>query len=180
MPCQSGKMEPSRFRRSLGLLFFTLLLARAFAGQEGGSGMKIISPEFENNGFIPKQFTCQGGDINPILEIEDIPQEAQSLSLIMDDPDAPMGTWIHWVVFDIPIIKRIEKNTIPGRQGINDFGRNNYGGPCPPSGTHRYFFKIYALDKKLNLKEGIHKKDLERAMQGHILAQAQLVGLYKK
>ena len=164
----------------LGVIFLMILAGGAFAGQGGGSSMKIISPEFENNGFIPKEFTCQGVDINPTLVIEDIHKEAKSLSLIMDDPDAPMGTWIHWVIFDIPVINRIEKNTIPGRQGINDFGRKNYGGPCPPSGTHRYFFKIYALDKKLNLEEGIHKKDLESAMQGHILAQAQLLGLYKK
>ena len=164
----------------LGVIFLMILAGGVFAGQEGGSSMKIISPEFENNGFIPKEFTCQGVDINPTLVIEDIPKEAKSLSLIMDDPDAPMGTWIHWVVFDIPIINRIEKNTIPGCQGINDFGRKDYGGPCPPSGTHRYFFKMYALDKKLNLEEGIHKKDLESAMQGHILAQAQLLGLYKK
>ena len=111
---------------------------------------------------------------------EDIPKEAQSLSLIVDDPDAPMGTWVHWVVFDIPITNRIRKNSIPGRQGINDFGRENYGGPCPPSGTHRYFFRICALDEKLNLKEGITKGALEKAMQPHILDKAELVGLYKR
>ena len=148
--------------------------------KEGGGGMKILSPEFEHNGFIPQKFTCQGEDISPALIIEDIPKEAKSLALIVDDPDAPMGMWVHWVVFDMGLIKRIEENSIPGKQGRNDFGRNNYGGPCPPSGTHRYFFKIYALDEKLNLIEGITKKELEKAMAAHILGQAELIGLYKK
>jgi hypothetical protein len=146
----------------------------------GGVNMKISSPEFENNKFIPKKFTCEAEDISPTLIIEVIPKEAKSLALIVDDPDAPMGTWVHWVVFNIPIVNRIEENNIPGRQGINDFGRGNYGGPCPPSGTHRYFFKIYALDKMLNLNEGITKEGLENAMVGHILDKAELVGLYKK
>ena len=98
----------------------------------------------------------------------------------MDDPDAPIGTWVHWVVFDILITNLIEENTIPGKQGINTAGRFNYHGPCPPSGTHRYCFKIYALDKVLNPEKEITKEDLESIMQSHILAQAQLVGLYKK
>lgn len=147
---------------------------------EGRSGMKITSPEFENNQSIPKKFTCEGEDISPSLVIEGVPGEAKSLALIMDDPDAPMGTWVHWVVFDIPVINRIEENTIPGKQGTNNFNRKDYGGPCPPSGTHRYFFKIYALDKMLNLNEGISKGALEKAMQGHILDKAELIGLYKK
>jgi len=142
--------------------------------------MNIKSPEFENNTLIPKKFTCQGEDINPALTIEGIPEEAKSLALIVDDPDAPMGMWVHWVVFDIPIVSSMEENSIPGKQGGNDFGRKDYGGPCPPSGTHRYFFKVYALDIELNLKEGISKKDLEAAMEGHILGKAELVGLYKK
>ena len=142
--------------------------------------MKIKSPEFEQNKFIPGKFTCEGLDINPELIIEDIPQNAQSLALIMDDPDAPMGTWVHWVVFDIPLASRIAENSVPGKLGITDSGRKDYHGPCPPSGTHRYFFKIYALDTTLNLKEGVTKKDLEKAMQGHILDKAELIGLYKK
>lgn len=147
---------------------------------EGGMTMKITSPEFENNKFIPRKFTCQGEDVNPTLIIEDIPKDTKSLALIVDDPDAPMGTWVHWVVYDIPIINCIKEKSIPGKQGINDFGRRDYGGPCPPSGTHRYFFKIYALDEKLNLNEGITKETLEKAMQGHILDKAELIGLYKK
>lgn len=142
--------------------------------------MKLTSPEFAHNNFIPKRFTCEGQDINPALIIEDIPKEAKSLVLIVDDPDAPMGTWVHWVVYDIPIVNRLEEDSIPGKQGNNNFGRKDYGGPCPPSGTHRYFFKIYALDKKLNLNEGISKRVLEEAMEGHILDRAELIGLYKK
>ncbi|MBU1871243.1 MAG: YbhB/YbcL family Raf kinase inhibitor-like protein [Candidatus Omnitrophica bacterium] len=142
--------------------------------------MKLTSPSFEHNKLIPSKYTCQGQDINPALLIEDMPQGTKSLALIMDDPDAPMGMWVHWVVFDIGIVSRIEENSIPGKQGINDFRRKDYGGPCPPSGTHRYFFKIYALDKKLGLEEGINKKGLEQAMEGHILEKAELIGLYKK
>lgn len=142
--------------------------------------MKLTSPEFENNKNIPKKFTCQGGDINPALVIENIPDDTKSLALIVDDPDAPMGMWVHWVVYNIDVISRIDENSIPGTQGHNDFGRLNYGGPCPPSGTHRYFFKIYALDAKLDLKEGISKKELESAIKPHIIDKAELIGLYKK
>jgi hypothetical protein len=147
---------------------------------EGEAKMKLKSPEFEHNGTIPKKFTCEGNDISPALSIEGMPEKAQSLALIVDDPDAPMGTWIHWVVFDIPPAAEIKENTIPGKQGSNDFGRNNYGGPCPPTGTHRYFFKLYALDAKLNLKEGVSSRDLEKAMEGHVLDKAELIGLYKR
>jgi Raf kinase inhibitor-like YbhB/YbcL family protein len=142
--------------------------------------MKITSPEFENNEYIPAKFTCQGDDVNPTLKIEDIPAETKSLALIVDDPDAPMGTWVHWVVFDMPVISEIGEDSVPGKQGVNDFGRKNYGGPCPPSGTHRYFFKIYALNAALRLKEGINKGALEKSMEDHILDKAELVGLYKK
>jgi len=142
--------------------------------------MKISSKEFKHSQPIPSKFTCQGEDINPSLNIENIPEGAKSLSLIVDDPDAPMGTWVHWVVFDLPVASEIGENSIPGKQGSNDFGRKDYGGPCPPSGRHRYLFKIYALDQKLNLAEGISKKELEQAMQGHILDQAELIGLYEK
>ena len=142
--------------------------------------MKLTSPEFENNTSIPKKFTCQGQDINPSLIIEGIPDNAKTLALIMDDPDAPMGMWVHWVVYNIPIALRIDEDSIPGEQAMNDFGRSDYGGPCPPSGTHRYFFKIYALDIELSLKEGARKEDLEKAIKGHILDKAELIGLYKK
>jgi Raf kinase inhibitor-like YbhB/YbcL family protein len=143
-------------------------------------GMRLRSSEFEHNQLIPKTFTCQGKDVNPTLIIEGVPQGAQTLALIVDDPDAPMGTWVHWVVFDIPVISKIGEDSIPGLQGINDFGKKNYGGPCPPSGIHRYFFKLYALDTALNLKEGISKQELERSMQGHILDHTELIGRYTK
>ena len=142
--------------------------------------MKLTSPDFENNKMIPRKFTCEGADVNPTLVIEDIPAGTKSLALIVDDPDAPMGTWVHWVVYDIPVVSRIDEDSIPGKQGMNDFRRKDYGGPCPPSGTHRYFFKLYALDKELALGERVDKKALEKAMQGHILDKAELIGLYKR
>lgn len=142
--------------------------------------MKLTSPAFNHNESIPKKYTCQGEDINPPLNIDGVPDGTKSLALIIDDPDAPMKTWVHWVVFNIPVQNKIDENSIPGKQGYNDFGKNDYGGPCPPSGTHRYFHKLYALDTVLNLNEGITKKELELAMQGHILAKTELIGLYKK
>ena len=142
--------------------------------------MKLTSPEFENGNKIPRKFTSEGDNINPTLIIEDIPAGTKSLALIVDDPDAPMGTWVHWVSFNIPVVSQIDEDSIPGKQGINDFGRNDYGGPCPPSGTHRYFFKLYALDNVLDLNEGINKEALEEAVGGHILDKAELIGLYKK
>lgn len=148
--------------------------------EEGGSNMKILSTEFNNNEMIPAKFTCQGEDINPALAIEDIPDEAESLALIVDDPDAPMGTWVHWVVFNIPILSEIEEDSIPGEQAMNSFGKEDYGGPCPPSGTHRYFFKIYALDTELDPEQISDKESLQDAMESHILDEAQLIGLYKK
>ncbi|MFH1837552.1 MAG: YbhB/YbcL family Raf kinase inhibitor-like protein [Candidatus Omnitrophota bacterium] len=143
-------------------------------------GMKIISPQFNNNEFIPSQFTYDGKNVNPELIIENIPKETQSLALIVDDPDAPAGDWVHWVVYDIGVTDKIGENTIPGKQGINDFGKLNYGGPSPPSGTHRYFFKVYALDTKLGIEEGISKSGLEKAMEGHIIEETELIGRYTR
>jgi len=144
--------------------------------------MRIVCPKFKHNEMIPSKYTCDSEDINPSLEIEDIPKNAKSVALIMDDPDAPRGTWVHWVVWNIPIhTKNIEEGIEPeGTQGTTDFGRKGYGGPCPPSGTHRYFFKVYALDKELELKEGSTKMDLERSMKAHIIEKAELIGLYKR
>ncbi len=144
--------------------------------------MKLTSPAFANNGAIPSEFTCDGADASLSLVISDVPANAESLALIMDDPDAPVGTFVHWVVWNIPpSTKEIKKGTKPnGVQGITDFRKLGYGGPCPPSGTHRYFFKLYALDAKLDLPEGSAKKDLERAIEGHIIGQAQLMGTYKR
>ncbi len=143
--------------------------------------MKLTSSSFSHNQMIPQKYTCQGEDINPSLLIEGAPSGTQSFVLIIDDPDAPMGNWDHWIVFNIPpTTTHVAEKDIPGKQGRNDFGKNDYGGPCPPSGTHRYFHKIYALDTMLNLQEGVRKKDIEKAMEGHILAKVELIGLYKK
>ena len=144
--------------------------------------MKISSTGFENNGMIPSEFTCDGSDVSPPLAISDVPKGAESLAIILDDPDAPMGTFTHWVVWNIPPQKtqfeKGEKITFP--QGKTSFGRKSYGGPCPPGGTHRYFFKIYALDLMLHIKEGSSKDDLEKAMKGHVLAEASLMGKYSR
>ncbi|OGX14951.1 MAG: hypothetical protein A2166_03675 [Omnitrophica WOR_2 bacterium RBG_13_41_10] len=150
------------------------------AKETGGGDMEITSPTFKHNEYIPAKYTCEGQDINPELVITGVPEGSKSLALIMDDPDAPIGVWVHWVVFDIPIVSRIAENSVPGKLGITNSGKKDYHGPCPPSGVHHYFFKIYALDAQLNLKEGITKGQLEKAMQGHIVAQAELLGLYKR
>jgi len=163
------------------IVFVFLFLLISTSQSKGGNNMKITSPDFTDNTPIPKEFTCLGEDVNPALNIEGTPKDAKSLALIVDDPDAPSGMWVHWVVFNIPpSTTTIHKNSIPGSQGRNDFNRQNYGGPCPPSGTHHYHFKIYALDTMLNLQEKISKKDLEFAMKGHILDQSELTGLFKK
>lgn len=144
--------------------------------------MKLTSPAFNHNSQIPSEYTCDGDDVSPELNIEDAHKNAKSLVLINDDPDAPVGTWDHWIVFNMPpTTKKIERGKEPkGVGGKNSWGKLGYGGPCPPSGTHRYFFKLYALDIELNLKEGATKKEIEKAMQGRILAQAQLIGTYKR
>jgi Raf kinase inhibitor-like YbhB/YbcL family protein len=143
--------------------------------------LSVKSPAFENNQLIPAKYTCDGNDVNPPLTIEGIPEGTKTLALIVDDPDAPMGTWDHWIVWNIPATtSKIEENAVPGTEGMNDFRRRSYGGPCPPSGTHRYFFKVYALDVKLDLSPTSRKRDVEKAMQGHVLAKGELVGLYRR
>ncbi|MCH8004436.1 MAG: YbhB/YbcL family Raf kinase inhibitor-like protein [Nanoarchaeota archaeon] len=144
--------------------------------------MKLTSPAFEHNQGIPSEYTCDGPNVLPELNIEDIPENAKSLALIMDDPDAPAGTWVHWVVWNIPVdTKTIAKGTEPqGIQGTTSFGKPGYGGPCPPFGTHRYFFKLHALDTTLDLKEGSTKEDLEQAMDGHMIEKTELMGTYKR
>lgn len=144
--------------------------------------MKITSPAFKHEGMIPSEYTCDGDDISPELNIAEVPENANSLVLVCDDPDAPRGTWDHWIVFNIaPSTAKIAKGAEPkGTPGKNSWGNTGYGGPCPPSGTHRYFFKLYALDKRLDLPEGASKADIQKAMQGHIIEEAQLMGKYKK
>ncbi len=145
--------------------------------------MKLNSSAFENNQLIPAKYTCDGEDISPPLEISGVPEGSQSLVLIVDDPDAPMGTWDHWIVWNInPSTSSIEENSVPEEaiEGMNSFGKQPYGGPCPPSGTHHYHFKLYALDTKLELDSSSEKKDVEKAMENHILDRAELIGLYQR
>ena len=152
--------------------------------------MQIKTGAFSPESRIPEKYTCQGADISPALSWEGVPEKTRSFSLIMDDPDAPGKTWVHWVIYNIPA----ETRSLPERfspaerlkngllQGRNDFGEIGYGGPCPPPGhgPHRYFFKLYALDTDLNLKPGAGKKDVEKAMDGHILGQAELIGRFER
>ena len=160
------------------------------SGAEGGKKMdiKITSSAFEEGGLIPAKYTCDGADISPPLRWEAVPEGTKSIALISDDPDAPVGTWVHWVLFNLPAETRELAENIPAdqilpngaRQGTSGFGRIGYGGPCPPSGTHRYFFKIYSLDAELDLAAGARKPELVKAMEGHIIGQGQLIGRYKR
>lgn len=144
--------------------------------------MYLTSLDFQNGGMMPVELTCDGRNVSPELVITEVPEGAKSLALIMDDPDAPGGTFVHWVVWNIPPeTKKIERGTEPkGVQGKSSFGRKGYGGPCPPSGTHRYYFKLYALDQEIRLHEGASKKELEKEMEGHIVGRAELMGKYSR
>ena len=143
--------------------------------------LTVKSSAFEQGKLIPTKYSCDGDDVNPPLEILGVPKEAKTLVLAVDDPDAPSGTFDHWIVWNIPAsTTKIAENSVPGKEGRNDFGRTGYGGPCPPGGTHRYFFKVYALDAELNLSSGARKKDTEKAMQGHVLAKGELMGVYRR
>lgn len=143
----------------------------------------FTSPDFIHRQPIPSKFTCDGENINPAFNISSVPVKAQSLALIVDDPDAPGKAWVHWVISDIPSgTAEIAENSVPAGAvlGKNDFGKLDWGGPCPPSGTHRYFFKLYALDTELDLPEGASKANVEAAMKDHILEQTELVGTYQR
>ncbi len=151
-------------------------------GETAAEGtMQLTSSAFENEEDIPARFTCDGEDLSPPLALEGIPSDAASLVLVMDDPDAPGGTWDHWVAFDIPVTRAIpEAVGALGTGGENSWGRTDYGGPCPPSGRHRYFFTVYALDTTLDLTEGSDKAAVLEAMEGNVLAQATLMGRYSR
>jgi Raf kinase inhibitor-like YbhB/YbcL family protein len=140
----------------------------------------VQSTAFGNNGHIPLQYTCEGDNTSPAIEIADIPEETKTLALIMEDPDAPSGVFTHWLVWNMPVTNVISEKSNEGISGINDFGKTGYGGPCPPSGTHRYYFKIFALDAELSVSAGENKKALLEGMQGHILATGELMGRYRK
>ena len=150
--------------------------------------MKLTSTAFSEGGMIPAQYTCNGPDISPPLNWEDVPEHTKSLALIADDPDAPVGTWVHWVLYNLPADTHELQEDLPktkvlpngAMQGTNDFRKIGYGGPCPPGGTHRYFFKLYALDELVDLNPGARKKDLLDTMKGHILAECQLMGKFSR
>jgi len=150
---------------------------------------KLTSPAFEEGGYIPRKYTCEGDDVSPPLSWEDYPSETKSFVLIVEDPDAPRGVFTHWIAYNIPAdvnmleegVERVEKLPSGIMQGVNDFGRIGYGGPCPPPGKpHRYVFKLYALDVVLDLEPGASKDEVLKAMSGHILAEATLTGLYSR
>ncbi|MFN2386278.1 MAG: YbhB/YbcL family Raf kinase inhibitor-like protein [Thermoanaerobaculia bacterium] len=149
--------------------------------------MKLESPAFPDGGSIPRTYTCDGRDVSPPLSWTDLPAGARTLALICDDPDAPAKTWVHWVLFDLPVSVGELPEGVPsqpellgGRQGTNDFHKIGYGGPCPPSGTHRYFFKLYALASVLALPAGATKAQVEKAIEGQVLADASLMGRYSR
>lgn len=182
-----------RLARLPGVFLFLLAASPALflALQNGKTAttLQISSSAFSSSGIISQKYTCDGPDVSPPLKWSDAPAETQSFALIMDDPDAPGGTWVHWVAYEIPgnihelseAIAKQEKMPLGGAQGKNSFGTIGYGGPCPPPGTpHRYFFKLYALKEHLKLRPGAEKAELERAMQGKILTQGELMGRYAR
>lgn len=145
------------------------------------TGMNLTSSVFERQGVIPVRYTCDGSDLSPPLDLSDVPAGAVTLVLIMDDPDAPGGVWDHWIAFDIPVDTSIPEDVGPlGTPGTNSWGRTGYGGPCPPGGTHRYFFSVYALDSTLGLESGADKATVLDAITGHVLAEATLIGRYSR
>lgn len=169
----------------LGVLVVSFgVLSISCRGGEAIMAFKVESPAFANGEKIPQKYTCEGKDISPELGWEGAPSGTKSFVLIMDDPDAPRGTFVHWVLFDISATESgLAEGSKQGKSGRNDFGRLGYGGPCPPKGhgVHRYFFKLYALDTpSLGLAEGVSKAEVEKAMKGHILAQAEMMGRYER
>ena len=161
---------------------FAIALAVVASFAAGGARMKMTSSAFQEGANIPSKFTCDGADTSPPLQIADIPSGAKSLALIVDDPDAPSGLFTHWIVWNMtPQTSGIGEGSTPnGVQGTNDFGKSGYGGPCPPSGTHRYYFKIFALDRELNLPFGAKRGQLDAAMKSHVVAQGELMGRYSR
>ena len=192
-------------RKLISLLLFTTFLAFVISGCGAGPSpvpevstlpekegpemaFELTSTAFAPGEPIPAKYSCDGEDISPPLQWSDPPQGTQSLALICDDPDAPIGTWVHWVLYNLPAQARSLPEAVPpeaelpdgSRHGENGWGRLDYGGPCPPSGTHRYFFKLYALDTMLDLDAGASKKQVLQAMEGHILAETELMGVYSR
>lgn len=144
------------------------------------SKIELKSSAFSATEEIPPHYTCDGEDVNPPLDIGEIPKDTESLVLIVEDPDAPNGVWDHWIVWNIEPVHHISEDSVPGTEGKNSFGKHHYGGPCPPSGSHRYFFKLYALNDQLELDENSNKEDVEAAMVGKILGRGELMGTYSR
>jgi Raf kinase inhibitor-like YbhB/YbcL family protein len=156
-------------------------------GEKRGE-IKVTSKAFQEGGMIPKEYTCDGANVSPPLAWDSVPERTKTFALIADDPDAPGKTWVHWVVFNLPSnAKELSGNVAAqdalaggGKQGTSDFRKVGYGGPCPPGGAHRYYFKLYALDTELALDSSATKEQLLRAMEGHVLAEGQLMGKYQR
>jgi hypothetical protein len=171
------------------MVVLALVVPAEVRGQEVPSKIELKTTSFTPGGFIPKRYTCEAADVSPALSWADPPSGTQSFALIEDDPDAPSGTFVHWVVYDLPAAYRNLPEALSGnsqmpdgvKQGTNDFSRTGYSGPCPPRGNpHRYFIRLYALDAILNLRPAARRKELDAAMQGHILAQAELMGRFQR
>jgi len=183
-------MQQTNFRTwSSTLASLLIILAFGIQAANKTQTMKLTSSAFNEGQPIPAKYTCDGTNVSPPLKWSGAPPAAKSLALICDDPDAPVGTWVHWVLYDLqPAISELGEGVPPlnplpngAHQGVNDFRKIGYGGPCPPPGKpHRYFFKIYALDQPLQLKPGATKKELLAAMEGHVLAEGQLIGTYQR
>jgi Raf kinase inhibitor-like YbhB/YbcL family protein len=162
--------------------------AKQLKKEDNTMKLEIKSKAFVEGGTIPKKYTCDGSDISPPLSWTQPPEGTRSLVLICDDPDAPMGTWVHWVLYNLSPNRLELPEGVPGKkevlsgakQGTNDFRKIGYGGPCPPGGTHRYYFKLYAIDSELDLNAGATKKEVLREIEGHILAEGQLMGRYSR
>lgn len=172
---------------ALGFLSFCTILSLTvytflYTERSTMNEFQILSPAFIHNSVIPSGFTCKGENVSPPLEWKHAPQEAKSFVLIVDDPDAPHGIWVHWVVYNLPsyitlLPEAVIIESLGGLEGVNSSGKNRYDGPCPPSGTHRYLFNLYAVDTILDLGSGATKETVLKALDGHILAQTQLIGL---
>jgi Raf kinase inhibitor-like YbhB/YbcL family protein len=190
------KIKDKNMRKVMALLTALLLVLATgcLSGgrKEGGGVMSLeVGSVFHNGEYIPKKFTCDGEDVNPPIYIGNLSEKAKSLVIIVDDPDAPIGTFTHWIAWNIPPVGEIPEaipkrekvsEPIPIVQGRNDFGKIGYGGPCPPRGhgVHHYHFKVYALDTELDLKPGATRKELEKAMEGHIIQWGEIMGLYER
>ena len=164
------------------VILIAIVLSISFSLYFYKNNKMIIKSVFENKKEIPVKYTCDGDDISPELVITNIPENAKSLALIVHDPDAPAGDWVHWIVWNIPVKEEVDikEGEKPGIQGLNDFKKIDYGGPCPPSGIHRYFFEVYALDYILDLKQGSNISELKKAIKGHVIEKSELIGLYER